>query len=383
MKPVIRVSSLDRLLSCPGSRTLIDRLNNSLLDFTEGGDAMTWRGNWCHWASARRLVAEHGATAPDGLAAPALPMDWKPAPWDEAAVDWYVGNVVVGTPDDHAILVEHRIIEEFPRFTLSGQLDCYTLSPNREEFTIDDLKSGVNEVDHAEVNWQLAGYAFLLKTRFPALKRGKLRIFQRASSVPISEVEVDDLDQLVSAMEARINVALDAYLNLETGYKQCRLCPCVEFCPALSAEIEAMKLLLTIEQVELIKVTQDLKSLGDLAQRCRAIAGPGDRIIDEFKARLEAQGRVELTDGTVAELVTVNGRRTVTAPQTAYEFAKNQLGEDAAWRTLSMSLSSLEDELVESGLKRTSKKEASASSWINDNLSHLVVRPQLKQLKFK
>lgn len=379
MKPIIRCSGLDRLLACPGSRTLESRLGSS----APHGDAMTWRGNWCHGESAARLVRNHGASAPDGIAAPDIPVDWKPQPWDERAVDWYVANVIASTPDDHAIFVEHRITVEFERFILTGQLDVYTVDPIGTEFTIDDQKSGVNEVDVAENNWQLAGYACLLKRHIPTLRHGTARILQRTATMPISEVEIDDLDRLLGYLERQINAALDARLTVETGYKQCRLCPCIEPCPALRAEIEAMKAILTDEITANAIVTYDTRQLAELAARGRAIAGPIDRLLETLKRRIADEGHdIILADGTQVSLVEEPGRRQVTHPRVAFGFVKDKLGEDAAWETLSLSLTDLEDQLVASGMKRTSKKEGSATSWVKDHLSHVIARPPIKKLKF-
>lgn len=385
MKPVVRCSGLDRLISCPGSRTLDTKLAEDLLDFSgePEGDAMTWRGNWCHWESARRLILDFGAIAPDGLLPPVLPKDWQPQAWDERAAAWYVENVVVSTPPDHAIFVEHRLNSEFPGFILSGQLDVYTVDPEFTEFTIDDQKSGPNEVDEAGNNWQLAGYAALLKLKFPSLLRGKARIFQRAATNPISEVEISELDDLPPFMNGKITAALADRLTVQNGYKQCRLCPCIEFCPALDAEIIDMKITLTEEKLAALKVAKSTKELAELAARGRAIAGPIERLLAELKERLVAQNaQLALEDGTVVAIVEEEGRRKVTNPRLAHEFIKEKVGEDAAWECLQTSLTELEDQLVATGMKKTSKKEESATSWIKERLSHLITRPKIHKLKF-
>lgn len=388
-KPVIRCSGLDRLLHCHGSRTLEQRLKDfvdGLMDFSDGldGDAMTWRGNWCHWDSARRLVQDHGAIAVDGLDAPVLPANWQPTPWDERTSQWYVDNVVELTPPDHAIYVERRFTIEFPRFVLTGQLDTYTVNPDVTEFTIDDDKTGPSEVDHAELNWQLTGYAVLLKKALPTLKKGKLRILQKEAENPITEVEVDQLDGLSDYLENAINAALDARLELQTGYKACRLCPCIEFCPALRKEIEAMKHLLTEEELAALVVTPDRRQLAEVAVRGRAIAGPIARLLKTLKERVELEGSVVLADGTSVRVIEENGRREVTAPKVAFAFVSQKFGDDdVAWKTMSMSLGTLEDELVEAGMQRKSVKpeKETAQSWIKKTLGHLIVQKKQKELK--
>ncbi len=382
VKPVIRCSNLDRLLSCSGSRTMDARLD-SLLDLGgEGGDAMTWRGNWCHYESARRLVVEHGAIAPDGLELPRNPRIYVPSEWDKRTVDWYVSNVLLLTPEDHAIFVERHITKGFPRFILSGHIDTDTISANGEEFTIDDDKTGPNEVDHAESNWQLSGYAVLLKHKVPTLKRGTVRIFQRDAEIPITEAPVDDLDMLTGFIERRINAALDAPYTLTTGYKQCRLCDPMIFCPTIRREIRFMQEILSAEEIEALKVTPDLKDLAEICAAGRAVAGPIERLMKILKERIQNEGPVVLADGTQVRIVEEDGRRSVSNTKIAFEFAKETLGEDKAWETLTISLKDLEDCLVETGLQRTSKTADSAQGWIKEKLSHLITRATVKKLKF-
>lgn len=384
-KPTVRCSELDRFLSCPGSRTLAEMLP---IDFTFSatGNAMTWRGNWVHADSAARLVQFHGAIAPDGLQEPSLPAGWTPTDWDERTSQWYVDQIVTLTPQDHAIVVEKRFKVEFERFFLTGQIDCYTMSPDGEYFVINDDKAGPNIVDHAESNWQLAGYATLLKRKFPRARAGKLRILQKLADEPITEVDVEDLDTLAAYMEGRINLALDEYLTLETGYKACRLCPCIEFCPALDEEITEMKKILTPETVAALKVAPNLNELAEIAARGRAIAGPIIRLLETLKERVAEEGSVVLKDGTSVEIVNELGKREVTAPKIALAFAAEKLGDvDLAWKTMKMSLATLEDQLVDAGMQRKSKKDdvETAETWIRDTLGHLITRPEQKTLRFR
>lgn len=402
VKPVIRCSGLDRLLTCHGSRVLEDKMNHALMDFgDEDGDAMTWRGLWCHHESAKILVKSHGAIAPQGLSQPVLPVGYTPSPWDDRTVAWFVQCVTGDTPPDHAIFVERRFEVEFEHFILSGQLDVYSINADATEFTIDDHKTGPNEVDHAEANWQLTGYATLLKMAYPTLKKGKLRIRQKYAEVPTTQVECDEMDFLVRYVETSVNAALWRSRDLETGYRQCRLCPCIEFCPALEAEITAMKITLTEDEVEALVVTPNLKLLAQVAARGRAIEGPIKRLLATLKARVAAEGPVVLDDGSTVRVLDGEGRRTVNRPEVAYDFAIAKLQQllaarfpdggahdaaahDAAWSALTLSLVDLEDELVAAGMPRKSKDESveTAQTWIKRSLGHLITRPPTKVLKF-
>lgn len=367
-------------------------------DFTGGldGDGMTWRGNWIHWETARRLVLNHGAIAPDGLQEPSIPPGWQPEPWDERTASWYIDNVIALTPEDHAIFVEHRLTVEFAMFTLSGQLDCYSISPDGEEFTIDDDKTGVNEVDHAEQNWQLAGYAALLKSAYPKLKRGKIRILQREADDAITEAEVDDLGNLVRYMEQQINAALINRLQLNSSYKACRMCECPIFCPAIREEIKRMKILLTEEQVEHLHVTPDLKQLAEIAAEGRAIAGPIAKLLKTLKARVEREGAVVLEDGTLVKVVNEPGARTITKPKVALALVARKVreetkcpqedAEDVAWQAMKMSPAAIEEQLVsecEMQRKSVNPEVETAQKWIRQSLGHLIERSTVKELQFK
>lgn len=388
-KPIIRASGVDRLLACFGSRPLTDKYWAAQpLDFSgdQDGDEMTWRGNWCHWEAARRLIAHHGAICLGKLQRPAIPSGFTPSFWDTSTVDWYVENVLALIPDGHVIVVEERMTLEFDRFILTGGIDIYSISAGGDRFTIGDLKTGINPVDSADNNWQLACYAVLLAEKYPLLKGGFARIFQKLSDEKVSEVEIVELADLRSYLERRINEAIDRWLELETGYKQCRLCPCIEFCPAIKLEIDDMKTTMTPESFDALVATPSLRDLGDLAQRGRAIAGPIKKILDRFKERVANEGAVVLSDGTTCTVVAGEGNRTITAPKVAFAFVAEEIGEDETWRTVDMSVQGIEDQLVAvKDMQRGSKdpEKPTAKRWIKQKLSHLIQRPVTKELIWK
>lgn len=380
MKPTVRCSGLDRLLSCFGSRRLEQHLAEHTVDLGDAsGDEMTWRGNWCHYAAAQRLVKEHGAVG--NPEPPEVPRNWKPDRWVDNTVDWYVSNVVTLTPPDHAIVVERSLTAEFNSYILTGHPDVFTLNPDVTEFTIDDLKAGPFEVDEAAANWQLAGYAVLLKREYPTLQRGRLRIFQRAADEPITEVEVDDLENLAAYLDAKITEAIEHCLLLTTGHKQCRLCPAIFICKALKLEIKRMQALLTEEEVERLPVVPDIKELAAVALDARAILGPAEKLIKALRERIERTGPQQLPDGTILAVREENGRRKVTHPKAAFELVASRVGEDRAWETLDMSLTTVEDELVAAGLPRTSKKTESAQGFVKEAMKHLYVQTKIKKLR--
>lgn len=390
MKPLVRCSSLDRLLTCPGSATLERHLREQALDLGDesvDGDSMTWAGNWIHWWSAMRMVAEFGAIPPPGgLEKPVTPRGWTPNKWHLAKADWFLNESMLRTAENHAIYVERHFTADFEGFTLSGHIDRFSISPDGTEFAIDDLKTGENEVDQADENWQLAGYTVLLKRAFPTLQRGTIRIFQRSASTPVSEAEVTDLDTIVQALEARINEALANHDLLQTGYKQCRLCPCVLTCPCLHLEIRDMKLKLTSELLAKIPAVLPLAEAAEVAAEARAIKTPIDTLISNLKERVTREGPVQLKDGTIVQIVEQAGTRTVTHPKAAFGMLATKLDEDVIWQdAISVSLTGAEDALVAAGMQRKSKKGdvETADRFINEGMSHLIRRSTRQILKFK
>jgi hypothetical protein len=390
MKPTIRASSVDRLLACFGSHAMTEKYwaaqpFNYAGD--QDGDEMSWRGNWCHWESARRLIRDHGAVCVGGLPRrPEVPAGFQPGFWDVMTVEWYVAAVLERTPPDHLIIVEMRLTMEFARFFLTGGIDVHTISPDGTTFTLGDLKTGPNPVDAAGDNWQVASYVVLLANHYPSLIGGKARIYQKLVDDQVTEVEVVELADVRGLLERRINEALDRSLELETGYKQCRLCPCIEFCPAIQDELTDMKKTLTPEQFNALVVTPDLKQLGDLAQRGRALSGPVKRLLDKFKERVSSEGAVTLSDGTTCEIVDALGDRKITAPKVAFAFVAKEIGEDEAWETAKLSLAEIENQLVKvKDMQRGSKdpEKPTAQRWIKQNLSHVIRRDPTKELVWK
>ena len=385
MKPTIRCSSLDRLLGCPGSRTLVGLLDAATVDIGEAdGDEMTWRGNWAHFEAATELVTSHGAIGkPDR---PVLPMGFLPDARDRGMVAWYVESVLVNTPGDHAMFVETRITMEFPRFFLTGQIDAHSVNADATEFTIDDLKTGMFAVDHAEENWQLTGYAVLLKHLHASLRRGKIRIHQRHADPSMTEAEVDNLGGLATYLEGKINEALDNALLLETGHKQCRLCPAIYFCPAIDAELTAMKLLLSPEEITRLNTLPSLRDFAEVAARGHAIAGPIKKIIDRLRERVDSEGPVTIKDGTTIKLVEENGARTIVHTHAAHLVLAAKIGDDDAWDVLSISPSDIEDQLHKCGAVKfkdsKTDPESSAKGWVRTNMRHLITQPKIKKLKF-
>lgn len=384
MKPELRCSSLDRRIECPGSMLVESIVLADAIDSGEvGGSGATWSGNWCHWEAARRLIEEHGAVAPaGGLQPPNLPADWKPSKFDVYAADWFVATLLALTPEDHAIYVEHGFRWEHSEFILTGHIDVFTVSPDGKVVHWNDQKRGKDEVDAAEFNWQVGGYGALLAVNLPSVVSGEARIIQRAAARPVSEVCVDDMQRLPDFMAGKITAALNNPRQLKTG-KHCNYCAGLLVCPAVRHEIKRMKLLLTDAHIQKLTSTPDLAELAAVALDCRRIQRPVTVILDALKDRLQTGEQIDAGEGMVATVVEENGHRTTDHPKAVFDFFAARVEEERLWQCFKpvWGDGGIEDALVESGLKRTSKKEESATSVIRD-AAHLYSQPKVKKLKF-
>lgn len=391
MKPELRCSSLDRVIECPGSRTLSRIVLDGAIDIGEvGGSQATWQGSWCHWEAARRLIEEHGAVGPvGGLQPPDIPEGWEPSKFDRYAVDWFIATLLALTPEDHAIYVEHGFRWETDEFILTGHIDVFTVSPLGDVVHWNDQKRGMDEVEPAEFNYQVAGYGALLAVNLPSVKTGEARILQRSAERPVSEVVVDDMQRMPTFIRAKIVNALANPNQLNTG-KHCNYCPGLlvgdargAACPAVRAHINHMKMLLTEEHIATLKAAPDLKPLALLAYDCSRLQRPMKTVIDSLRERMAVGGQVDLGNGLVATVVEENGRRTTRHPQAVFDYFKGRVDEDRLWQCFKPTWgeNGIEDALVETGLKRTSKKEASATSIIK-GASHLYEQEKVQKLKF-
>lgn len=408
MIPSIRCSSLDRVLGCTGSPTLEALVAHA--EKKDEGHAVQWAGSWCHHHSARRLRDEFGAVGePDPLK---IPETFVPSSYDEWVVDWYVSRVTRLIPSDWAMFIEREVKRVFPlprpvtmidpqtgepvvvtHFELTGHIDHSAISPCATRAIIDDLKRGFEVVDPADSNWQVAGYCILLKGEVPTLQEALLRIHQPAAPERTTEAPVTNIDAVEIALVRAVNEALEKPYTLTTG-KACKYCkaavaklPDGKFfiCPTLKKDLLTMQETLTKNFIESLANFSELPEFGEVVSHVRKLTYPTKRLVDTFKDALEAQGgEVQLPNGTTAKIVDEPGNREITDVQFAHGELTNQIGENAAWKTLSMAVGVVEDELFASGLPRTSKKPdvMTAKKWIETNLGGVITRKPQKTLIF-
>lgn len=319
-KPVVRCSGLDQLLSCPGSRTLVAELGSG-----RGDDRDSWEGSMAHYEAALRLVNHHGAVPPEGgLVRPDIPLDYKLAPHAERVVDYYVRSVLQDAGGDMAIEVESELLAEFDQFWLSGHCDFSAVNADATELRFNDLKTGILPVDVAEQNYQIAAYCVLFKRQWPTLTKVVGRIVQprigeavgpRESEVTI---EGEQLEGAAAFLEKKINDALANPMQLETNQKSCRWCEAALRCPALAAERDIMKMQLTKEEIERLKLEPEDQALARWCVAGKLLSPKFDAAKEILKERLAVITEIVTPEGVRLFLETKPGVREVVKKQEAW-----------------------------------------------------------------
>lgn len=362
-KPVIRCSSLDQLLSCPGSRTLLEVIGALRMD-----DSDSWEGAWCHWEAARRLIEEHGAVPPEGgLKAPDIPKDFEPTSFAKWMVEFYLREVLLSAGSERAIEVECEMLQEFDRFWLSGHGDSNSVNADCTELDFDDLKTGINPVDQAESNWQVFGYAVLFKRQWPTLKRIRGKIVQPRMTEDVGKrvtgaiigmdgcrsnedgalINTMTIEEIAGVLEAHINAALDDAMRLTSGIKQCRWCDAWLKCPAIDEEIKEMKtVLLTQELLKKIKAEPDDAALARIALAAKLLDSKFESAREMLKARLEVEKLITLEDGTRCFIETKSGTREITKKETAWEILVDILPAEVLYELISLGVEPTERALA-------------------------------------
>ena len=352
-KPVIRCSSLDQLISCPGSRTLLE-----ILDAIRDDDSESWEGSWCHWEAARILIEKHGAIPPPGgLKRPDIPENYEPTSFARWMVEFYLREVLQSAGAVRAIEVECELLAEFDQFWLSGHSDENDVDAHCTELDFCDLKTGINPVDTAESNWQVFGYAVLFKRQWPSLKRirGKIvqpriteDVGQRVTGVVIDEtgcrsnsdgtlINPMTIEGIADALESHINAALADRYRLTVGIKQCRWCDAWLKCPAIQLLIDEMiTLILNQKMLEQIKAEPDDAALARIALAAKLLDSKFESARKMLKARLATEKLITLEDGTRVFLEANLGSREFASMEKVFEALAEFLPADVIYALISI-----------------------------------------------
>lgn len=342
MKPVIRCSSLDRVLRCNGSATLVPLVAPRTGDEGDEGTA-------CHAATARQLIAECQAVGDSGSDKA------KPVPRHaEWIATFCFREVRDNAPAGWSLEVEAALAHDFDRFTLSGHIDCLAINPDATEAIGWDYKTGYDPVDIAEENNQALGYMVLLRMAYPALRKATFHIVQprnneddghpRVSSVVL---EGDVVEQAVASLEGQINTALDHPMDLDSGRIACKWCAAAVQCPALIRERDFMKMTMTEQALAEIKLHPNDRILADWVVAAKTLDRPTSDAKDLAKERIAATGGITATDGTVITQKTTKGAWSVIRPVELWEVLKEMLSEKKRAEVAKWSVSSLKDAFAE------------------------------------
>ncbi len=345
MKPVIRSSETDRVLSCNGSLTL-----TRLVDARDGGEG--WEGTMVHWMIADRCIRELGAIPPEGgLPPPEVPPNYRLPNFSLWMVDWAIRHIRERVPDDWCLMVEVEMESEFDRWINRGHADIVAISPDGKRARGCDWKSGRDPVDPAENNEQVGSYCSLIRLTWLTVEEIEFDICQPRVSEEdgferVSTVVVKDIDAVIASMDRRMCAALDNPMELETGRKQCTYCIGCS-CPALQAEQKLMKLKMTPEVLATIKRAPDDASLGDFVVTARTLAKPiedAERLLHE---RLDVVPEINAGSGTRITRRIQKGSWSWPDPLKTFQAIKELLPtEESLAKVLKPQTTNLKDEIA-------------------------------------
>lgn len=379
LKPQFRCSGLDRVITCHGACSLDARFPQISKD-----SEVSVAGSRMHAVGAKRLIAA-GAL---GVADPIYANDALEG-FDAWITEFWVTTVLDLVPMGWALEVESEMGVEFARFFLSGHIDVLAISPDGTEAMIFDLKTGYNPVDPADCNWQLAGYAALLRVTVPTVQRVKLVIVQPRNNPDegyerVSEADVDFGAADVSGLiEQELNAVLDDPFTFCTAKKACAYCPFPISCPATKALKKAMKTTITKEAFDEIAETPTLEQLAEWARDGKIIEKATDSARERLKAELKDQ-TITLEDGTRVYLKDAMTPRACTNVTTLRTRVGVVLSDEAALNScFSPSFGEIEKAVAKKlGTPVKSKDQAkmSGEKWVKTNLGDLYTQEPTKKL---
>ena len=378
-KPSFRCSELDRVLTCHGSRTLDSRFTRISTD-----SEVSVAGSRMHAVGAKRLIAAGAIGVADPLYA-----DSQLEGFDAWITEFWVSTVLDLVPTDWVMEVESEMEVEFARFILTGHIDLLAISPSGAEAMILDLKTGYNPVDPADCNWQLAGYAALLRHTIPTIRRVKLVIVQPRNNPDegyerVSTADVDFGDADVSGLiEQELNAVLDDPFTFNTSKKGCAYCAWPIPCPAMRALRKAMKITISKEAFDELASEPTIDQLAEWARDGKLIEKATDKARDTLKEKL-GDGTVTLEDGTRVYLKDSMSPRECTDLTTLLcRVSIVVQDEKKVHGCLKPSYGEIEKTVAKAlGVPVDSKKpeQMSGKKWVKTNLGDLTKQEPTKQL---
>lgn len=361
VKPIVRCSSLDQILSCNGALTLLPLVDPRTGEEGDEGTAL-------HQIAHFRMVTELGAVGFPGNA-----VECKATKFSEWIANYYFRHVQDTAPCDWSLEVEAAIEHEFEHFILSGHIDSVAMSADATNAIGFDLKTGYAAVDIAEENNQVLGYACLLHLAYPSLQKITFYIVQpRADEEQgeqrVSSVEIDNIPQAVAFLEKQLNAAIENNRELNTGRRQCKWCSAALQCPALIKERELMKHTLQDNELAVFGRQPDDATLADWVLAGKTLNRALDDAEKIAKRRIEDAGSLVASDGSVITVKKSAGSYEVPdRPAFLSAFRAVLPSDDSLAKCYKPSMSAIKDEIAEvMSVKKTSKKDAITAETIFD-----------------
>lgn len=364
----IRVSSLPRLLTCPGSRTLIRLIPATELRET----AVQHEGTMLHWLVAKQLADQYGAVpGTEGLDLSRPRPDGVPADYElpEAAL-WPLRSMMhvalEAIPGEWSLQVEVEMSAEGSGFVLTGHADVLGINAEATEAVVIDWKTGFLFQPPAEHNWQMAGYMALAVLTYPTLERVRAVVYQPRAFLPdgaeqsvrLTEVvlEGEELRQLPTKLWGRVQAALAEPDLLQTSAAGCRYCPAIMRCPAMREELRFMRLRLTELMTRQMEQPLSTAELADVAARFRTLDVLREACEETLKERLEVEGGVTLEDGTVVNVVNMAGRPEILDAQAIYQTLNQMLPPESMAEAFAVKITEARKALAQRESELTGKK---------------------------
>lgn len=377
MKPNIRSSESDRILRCNGSLSIVSRVSAR-----ESGPEAEM-GTGVHWLAHDRIKRELGAAGDIGP----RPSRMESALKNEWVANFYVRHVQETVPADWSLECEADLDYEFEQFILTGHPDDIAMNPDATEAIGFDLKAGYLTVDVAEINSQVLCYSCLLHLAYPTLKKITYYIVQPRASEDdgeqrISSVVIEDVPQAVRYLESEINKAIQNNRELNTGPSQCKYCPAKLQCEAKIKLRNAMKHILTDDEIARVKREPDDALVADWYIDGKVLGGAIDDATKLAKERIKAAGSIESSDGTRLGVKIEGGAYDYPDMPAFYDAFKLVLPDEASIpRCWKPSKAKIIDEIATvRGVKKTSKRDdvTADSIWNGHLATHTIQGERVK-----
>lgn len=379
MKPRRRASNMARSLECPGSSTIVPLVRPRPRD---DGD----EGTWLHHAVASRAISELGAIPPEGgLPPPRVPAGYQPPKSSLWMVDWCIRHLRETIPDDWSLMVEIQFEYEFDRWICTGQGDIIAQSPDGKRIKGKDWKFVYKPITPAPENDQFLTYIVLAYLDWPDTEEiefeavcPRLSEKERFTSVAVSG---NDLAACVRSLDERQCKALDNYMLLRTGLKQCEWCIGCS-CPAIQLLNKKMELELTPEMLAGIKAQPDDATLADFVITARTLKKPMEDATEMLHERLDSNPVIHAGCGMTVTQKIQRGDYSVENKVAFMQAVRLLLPNDEQIaEVMEPSMTRIKDQIAKHmDVPKTSKNGVSAESVFDGHLRPLVTQGEKRLL---